>query len=156
MAEKEQLPLAALEGVIREELASGGSAVINIRGQSMLPLMKEGDCNVRIVPPKFPLKRYEIPLYKREDGQFVLHRVIRVKKNGYVCRGDHQVLREFPVTEEMIIGVAEVRIVKGKEKPLRSPFAMASGCFLAETAWLRGMARACLGKVRRLFRGKKT
>ena len=29
MAEKESLPLAALEDVIREELASGGSAVIN-------------------------------------------------------------------------------------------------------------------------------
>ena len=84
MADKERLPLAALESVIREELAGGGSAVINIRGVSMLPLMKEGDCNVRIVPPVFPLKKYEIPFYKRADGQFVLHRVIRVKKNGYL------------------------------------------------------------------------
>lgn len=153
MGEKERLPLAALEGVIREELASGGSAVINIRGQSMLPLMKEGDCNVRIVPPVFPLKRYEIPLYKREDGQFVLHRVIRVKKGGYVCRGDHQTLREFPVTEDMVIGVADVRIVKGKETPLRSPLAKVMGCFLAETAWLRGMGRLALGKFRRLLKG---
>ena len=154
MAEKESLPLAALESVIREELASGGSAVINIRGQSMLPLMKEGVCNVRIVPPKFPLKRYEIPLYKRADGQFVLHRVIRVKKNGYVCRGDHQLQKEFPVTEAMVIGVADARIVKGKEKPLRGGTATLGGFFLAETAWIRGMVRLCFGKLVRLLKGK--
>jgi len=155
MAEKERLPLAALESVIREELASGGSTVINIRGQSMLPMMKEGVCNVRIVPPVLPLKKYQIPFYKREDGQFVLHRVIRVKKDGYVCRGDHQMQKEFPVTEDMIIGVADARIVKGKEKPLRSVPAMAWGCFLAETAWIRGMARLCLRKLVRLLKGKK-
>lgn len=155
MGEKESLPLAALEDVIREELASGGSAVINIRGQSMLPLMKEGACNVRIVPATFPLKKYRIPLYKREDGQFVLHRVIRVKKDGYVCRGDHQIQKEFPVTDPMIIGVADARIVKGKEKPLRSAFALVQGCFLAETAWLRGMARLCFGRLGRLWKGTK-
>lgn len=154
MAEKESLPLAALENVIREELASGGSAVINIRGQSMLPLMKEGVCNVRIVPAVFPLKRYEIPLYKRENGQFVLHRVIRVKKDSYVCRGDHQIQKEFPVTEDMIIGVADARIAKGKEKPLRSVPAMVRGCFLAETAWIRGMTRLCFWKLCRLLKGK--
>ncbi|MBR6554317.1 MAG: hypothetical protein IKT91_06890 [Clostridia bacterium] len=49
MAEKETLPLAALESLIREELSSGGSAVINIRGVSMLPLLKEGVTSVRIV-----------------------------------------------------------------------------------------------------------
>ena len=155
MAEKESLPLAVLEDVIREELASGGSAVINIRGQSMLPLMKEGACNVRIVPATFPLKKYRIPLYKREDGQFVLHRVIRVKKDGYVCRGDHQIQKEFPVTDSMIIGVADARIVKGKEKPLRSRGALALGCFLAETAGVRYAVRLCLGKARRLLKGNR-
>ncbi len=153
MAEKESLPLAALESVIREELASGGSAVINIRGQSMLPLMKEGECNVRLVPPAFPLKKYEIPFYKREDGQFVLHRVIRIRKDGYVCRGDHQMQKEFSVTEAMIIGVADARIVKGKEKSLRSGIAKMRGCFLAETAWVRGAARLCFGKFGRLLKG---
>ncbi len=155
MADKERLPLAALESVIREELAGGGSAVINIRGVSMLPLMKEGDCNVRIVPPVFPLKKYEIPFYKRADGQFVLHRVIRVKKDGYLCRGDHQVVKEFPVTEDMVIGVADARIVKGKEKPLRSRGALALGCFLAETAGVRYAVRLCLGKARRLLKGNR-
>jgi hypothetical protein len=155
MAEKETLPLAALESLIREELSSGGSAVINIRGVSMLPLLKEGVTSVRIVPPTFPLKKYDIPFYKREDGQFVLHRVIGKRKDGYVCRGDHQAVKEFGVTEEMIIGVADTRIVHGKEKPLRTLAPRTVGGFLACTGACRFWARLFLGKVKRVLGGKK-
>lgn len=155
MAEAKRIALEELEGVIREELASGGSAVINIRGQSMLPLMKEGICNVRILPPTFPLRKYEIPFYKRKDGQFVLHRVIGKRKDGYVCRGDHQTVKEYSVTEEMIIGVADARIVKGKEKSLRSFAARLMGGFLAWTAVFRYGMRVVYGKLCRILGGKK-
>ena len=155
MAEKESLPLAALEGLIREELSLGGSAVINIRGVSMLPLLKEGVTTVRIVPPVFPLKKYEIPFYKREDGQFVLHRAIGKRKDGYVCRGDHQAVKEFGVAEEMIIGVADARIIDEKEKSLRTLAPRIAGGFLAWTAVFRYGMRVIYGKLCRLFGGKK-
>ena len=155
MAEKETLPLAALESLIREELSSGGSAVINIRGVSMLPLLKEGVTSVRIVPPAFPLKKYDIPFYKREDGQFVLHRVIGKRKDGYVCRGDHQSVKEFGVTEEMIIGVADARIIEGEEKSLRTPAPRIVGGLLACTAVCRFWGRLLLGKGKRVLGGKK-
>ena len=59
----------------------------------------------------------------------------------------------FALTEAMIIGVADARIVKGKEKSLRSGIAKMRGCFLAETAWVRGAARLCFGKFGRLLKG---
>ncbi len=97
--------LASLEPIIREQLSNGGSAVFTVKGVSMSPLLKDGKSEVQIVPAVFPLRKYQIPLYKRADGQFVLHRIIRVKKNGYVCRGDHQVEKEEPVTDDMVIGI---------------------------------------------------
>ena len=59
MSKQIKLPLAEAEGMIREELANGGSAVINIHGTSMLPLLKDGKTYVRLVAPTLPLKKHQ-------------------------------------------------------------------------------------------------
>lgn len=52
------------------------------------------------------LKKFDLPFYRRDDGNFVLHRVIKLQKNGnYVCRGDNQWEKEFDVRDDQIIGI---------------------------------------------------
>lgn len=149
-SKSKRVPLAALEAVIREELQSGGSTVININGVSMLPLLKDGKSEVRIVPARFPLKKYQVPLYKRRDGCFVLHRVIGVKQDGYICRGDHQTVKEYPVTDDMVIGVMSQYRSGGRWKNVSSPLSRLLAYFLVHTALPRAYCRAIISKFRKV------
>lgn len=100
--------------IIEEQLNAGGSASFAIHGTSMLPLLKDRSDSVRIIKPRSKPRKYDIIFYRRKDGSFILHRIVRVKKDGFVCRGDNQTINEFPVTEEMIIGVVEAYTNNGK------------------------------------------
>lgn len=75
----------------------------------MEPLFYHRRDKVRLVHPteKRPLKKYDIPLYVRRDGRYILHRIIAVKAEGYVLRGDNQYSREYPVLPSQILGVVK-------------------------------------------------
>ena len=94
-----------LEPVIRETLDKGSTVTLLPRGTSMLPLIRQGLDEVVLKSVDGPLKKYDIPFYKRKNGQFVLHRIVDVKKDGYVLCGDNQLDYEYNVTDDMIIGV---------------------------------------------------
>jgi hypothetical protein len=49
------------------------------------------------------LKKDELPLYRRADGKYILHRIIGVKGDCYVIRGDNTYQKEF-VPREQILG----------------------------------------------------
>lgn len=110
-----KVSLSDLAPVIEETLSSGGSIRLEITGQSMLPLLREGRDSVELIKACGRLKKYDIPLYRREDGTFVLHRVIGVRRRGYVMCGDHQCIKEYPVTDGQIIGVVSSFRRDGKD-----------------------------------------
>lgn len=91
--------------IISEQLENGGSASFVIHGTSMLPMLKDGEDKVRLIKPKRKPKKYDIIFYRRADGQFVLHRIIGIKKGCFICRGDNQIENEYPITEDMVIAV---------------------------------------------------
>ena len=76
-----QVRLQQMYNVMEEMLNSGGTVNFNPRGYSMCPTLRnDGD---RVVIKKInSLKKYDLPLYIRPDGSFVLHRVISVNKDG--------------------------------------------------------------------------
>lgn len=73
-------------------------------GDSMQPMLKAGRDRVLIVPPTFPLKRYDVPVYRR-DGHYTMHRIVKVTKNGYVICGDNRARLERDITDSDIVGV---------------------------------------------------
>ncbi len=99
--------------IIEEQLDSGGSAVFAIHGTSMKPMMKDRIDSVRIIKPT-EIKKYDIIFYRRDDGTFVLHRVVGIKDGGFVCRGDNQIIDEFPVKPESVIGIVTDYTKKGE------------------------------------------
>lgn len=104
-----------LEPVIREKLSTGGKIIIKPKGTSMLPLIRQGVDEVELSSPQgVRLKKYDIPFYKRKNGQFVLHRIVGVKKDSYILCGDNQTDLEFNITDDMIIAVV-TRINRGGE-----------------------------------------
>ena len=101
---------------IEEAFNRGLDFQIPITGTSMNPLLYQNRDFVRIVKPQLPLKLGDIPLYRRNDGAFVLHRVVAIKDNGeYVMCGDNQFILEYGITDKNIIGVAKTLIIDGKE-----------------------------------------
>lgn len=81
--------LSDIYPLIEEQLLSGGSASFVIHGTSMLPLLRDRLDSVRVIKAD-KIKRRDIILYRRASGEFILHRVVRVKGNTLYCRGDNQ------------------------------------------------------------------
>ncbi len=93
-----------IQGNIEEMISSEGLYIGTTVGISMRPLFKDRRDNVLIRPINGKLKKYDVPLYKRGD-RYILHRIIKITKNGYVIRGDNCDNCEFDITDEKIVGV---------------------------------------------------
>ena len=64
-----------------------------------MPLLRE-DRDVMIIERVTGrLKKYDVPLYKRPNGQYVLHRILKVRENDYVICGDHCII--FTINDDI-------------------------------------------------------
>ncbi len=103
MLENERLKAEACVMSHEEMLRTHGFDLCSPISGSMMPMVRPRRDTLLFERPKGRLRRYDVALYKR-DGLTIMHRVIRVKKDGYILRGDHAKEKEF-VREEQIIGV---------------------------------------------------
>ena len=95
-----------------------GKLVYTNVGDSMRPLIRQGKDLIIIEKPKDRLKKYDVPLYKRDSGQYVLHRILKVRPNDYVICGDNRYGKEYGITDKHIIGVLTAVVRNGKEIPI--------------------------------------
>lgn len=94
-----------IERSYEEELKKNGICMSTTSGWSMYPLLRDRRDTVVLAPVNKGLKKYDLPLYRRPDGTYVLHRILGIRPEGYVLCGDHQWRTEFPVPQEWLIGV---------------------------------------------------
>ena len=104
--EYSQISLSELWPVMEEQIENGKTVVFAPNGTSMLPLIRPNTDKVMLKKAPEQLKKYDIPLYLRENGQFVLHRVVGLDGDGYVMCGDNQYRREHGITDGQILAVA--------------------------------------------------
>ena len=111
---KTEFDLAEYVPLIVEVIESGGEFRLFPRGTSMLPLLRQGKDSVILVKcPEQPKKR-DIIFYKRPNGQFVLHRILKRATDGtYILCGDNQTKPECDVRESMMIARAVSMTVNG-------------------------------------------
>ena len=89
--------------LIKERLALGETVKLSPNGTSMLPMLRQGKDSVVLAPVKGNLKKYDLPLYVRQDGQYVLHRIVKAENGVYTCIGDNQFAFEPGVKQEDVI-----------------------------------------------------
>ena len=103
--------------LIREQVALGGSVRIAPRGTSMMPMLRQGQDTVVLSPVPERLRKYDIPFYRRDNGQFVLHRIVAVGET-YTCIGDNQFELEPGIRKEQMIAVVSAFNRGGREIPV--------------------------------------
>ena len=86
-----------------EVLEKDGRLVYKTRGVSMLPMLHQNRDIIVIVPLKRRLKKYDVVLYKR-GSSYILHRIVGVRDEEYLIRGDNTYRLEH-VPQETVIGV---------------------------------------------------
>jgi len=106
--------------IIEESLRAGKPVRFSPRGISMLPMIRQGeDCVVLSAAPE-RLRKYDIPLYQRDDGKYILHRIVKIQKNEageetYSCVGDNQFELEYGVRRDQILAVVTAFSHCGRE-----------------------------------------
>ena len=101
---EKEFRLEQLLPLIQETLNQGKSVTFSPRGISMLPMLRQGKDTVTLAPIERELKKYDLPLYRRDNGAFVLHRIVKSGET-YTCIGDNQYDLEYGVRRDQMIGV---------------------------------------------------
>jgi len=91
------------------------SVIFKVRGMSMFPLLRDQRDSVKLEKITKEPKRKDIILYKRDNGQYVLHRIIKEKDGLYTLVGDNQSYKEYPIRKDQVLGIVTSIIRKGKE-----------------------------------------
>ncbi len=145
---QKNIKLEEIFPVIEEKLASGAEVTFGPKGTSMLPLLVQGRDSVTIVSPPKKLKKYDLPLYRRANGQFILHRVVRVEADGtYTMCGDNQIIKERGIRDEDILAIVVRVNRKGRNINVKSVG------YILYTRLIRPYRniRTALGRLRRRF-----
>ncbi|MDR1564521.1 MAG: nucleotidyltransferase family protein [Oscillospiraceae bacterium] len=116
------LRLERLMPMIMAALEEGTQAKLPIFGGSMQPFLKSGRDYVLLEKPATPLKKGDVVLYHRENGAYILHRILQIDKKNmlYIC-GDAQGFLEGPIKPKQIIARAVSFEIKGKSHGLKHP-----------------------------------
>ena len=111
--EKNYACMELLVPMIKEHIKNGSEAKLVVTGYSMFPMLCSRRDSV-ILKKAEKLHKYDIPLYQRENGNYVLHRIVKIENDCYHIAGDNEIKIEYPVKEEQIIAVVIGFYRKGK------------------------------------------
>ena len=87
-----------------EVLEKEGELFFTNVGYSMYPLIRQREDILHIVK-KDAYKRGDIILYKSDIDHYVLHRILRIKKDKIICAGDYNYFKDKPITHEQVLGL---------------------------------------------------
>jgi hypothetical protein len=105
----------ALMPLIQERLAAGQRVRgLRFQGISMLPLLRQGKDSVELTALPDRLRTYDLPLYRAPSGKYVMHRIVAVEPDHYVCLGDNTYAFEHVRPEQMVALVAAIQ--RGKKR----------------------------------------
>ena len=130
------------DSVIRDQLDGIGRAYVQVTGTGMEPLLRPSRDMV-VVDRTHHIRRGDIVLFDRKDGQVGLRRVIRKGKGRLIAAGDSRWHMEKDLSCDRILGVVSRIQRDGRFLSQRSPL-MKLYTFLA--TWL-AYPRIFLGQI---------
>lgn len=140
---------AFLDTVCRMLREGADHVPIPVTGTSMCPFLYPGDTAYLSLPDS-PLKKGDLVLFTRPAGQYVLHRIVKVNKDGsFLMLGDSQLVKEpVPGTQQIHARVVQVR----RSGKLIGPGDREWWLFEKAWVWLSPIRRQIFW-IRRLLKG---
>lgn len=103
-----------------QELEKNGSLIYTTVGFSMRPFLRSGEDLMVIEAPKGGrFRARDAVLYRRRSGKYVLHRIMRVRKDDYVLCGDNCLELEPGIRDEQILGILTAVIRNGQRQDVK-------------------------------------
>ena len=87
-----------------EVLEKDGELFFTNVGYSMYPLIKQREDILHIVRIE-SFKKGDIILFKSDIDHYVLHRVLKIKKDKIITAGDYNYFKDKPITREQVLGL---------------------------------------------------
>ncbi len=145
-----------------EQLLRRGRILQTTVGCSMEPMLHHRRSLVEIQRLTAPPKRHDVVLYRRSSGDYVLHRVLRVKGDCYRIRGDNCNWTET-VPASQLLGVLTAFSPDGGDMiPVtdkRYQSYVRKRCFILPlknaALWLRRLPGRCVRKIKKIFHSGK-
>ena len=134
--------------VVKECLANGKHVWFSPKGTSMLPMIRQGMDRVMLSSLPNKLKKYDLPLYQRENGQYVLHRIVGVGET-YTCVGDNQFELEADLSHEQMIALVTAFTRGTRKISVNSVFYKLYCRFWHYSRSLRHLVRRAISLLRR-------
>ena len=98
-----------------QELERTGKLIYTTVGTSMRPFIRSQEDLVVIERrPDLRYEKYDAVLYRRDSGQYVLHRIVKVGADGYTMCGDNRAWLEPGIRQDQILGVLTAVIRQGQ------------------------------------------
>lgn len=136
--------MAELAALMQESLAAGQTVRFSPKGVSMLPMLRQGKDTVTLSPITGPLRKFDIPLYRRDNGAYILHRIVKTGET-YTCIGDNQYVLEAGVRQDQLIAVVTEFSRGERQIPVSDP---GYQLYVRLWHWIRPVRRFA-GKVKR-------
>lgn len=145
--------LDELSALFLEKLREGGSVTFSPRGTSMLPMLRAYGDSVTLTAPPARFKRGMVALFvlNKDDGtaKYILHRLVRIKKEGLVFCGDHRSECDKTVAPGDVVGVVTSYSSRGRERSIKSLTYRLYSFYMVHTVRFRRLA---LGFENRLYK----
>ena len=98
-----------------EVLEKEGELFFTNVGYSMYPLIRQREDILHIIKTT-DIKKGDIILYKSEVDHYVLHRILKIKKDKIICAGDYNYFKDQPITSTQVLGkLISIKKKDGKE-----------------------------------------
>ena len=101
-------------GMLKELSEEGKEVSMLVFGSSMAPFLIHARDMIYFKKPDRELQKGDIVFFRRKSGQFVMHRIWKIRPEGYYIVGDAQTQIEGPVKREQIFAL--ITKVRRKEK----------------------------------------
>ena len=88
--------------VLKEMTEQGLEVAMTVSGTSMEPFLIHERDKIYFRKTEDPIKKGDMVFYQRKTGEYVMHRVLKVRKHQYYLAGDHQTFLEGPIEAKQI------------------------------------------------------
>lgn len=111
------------------QLKEGKSVILKAEGNSMLPFIRGGEDKI-VLHPVSRLRKGQIVLARLTNGQYILHRIIKVYPAEVLLMGDANIRQTERCPQSRVYGYA-TRIIRGEH----SIACTTRGAYFKASAW---------------------